>query len=280
MSHLSKSFFIIISTILINSLFISCNNDEGIRKLKLSVTEETVYTDTLTYSFDIISGNGNYHVESKQKGENTENLVTINDKHVTIELISSSAYVTVTDEENYSKSFVIKSSHPYIQDGGYKVWVHYGIISEIDCVYGSGGYNIVNSSNNGCVQLILDKSNKIKIKPIKPGNEWFVLKDYRGFTFDMRIGVIQGCDIISEYTEYTATKGNTITLPVKYGAGKWTFIKKEESEESYPFTLIIPAGERNEVDVVQIKVWDKDTPMYYTIQDSQGTQANITFFPQ
>lgn len=262
--------------------FVSCSEEDEPKmpvELTLSIDEKSVTTDQLTYEFDVISGNGDYQVEVANSTGYSQGKATVNDNHITVELVDRDTYLTITDKEGKQKNLTILTTHPSLECNWYQVLAMYGCTYNMDCEYGTGEYSITKYGSTHAVSLTLDEKHKIGIKTLRPNaSEKWILNDSRGSVLYLDVTVSNGRDITSsEPVEFKAKKTDLIHFPLKFGEGHWSFVSQAEKN---PFILIMKKTEGMDADVLQVKVWEKDEPMPFVLEDTAGNRANITIIPQ
>lgn len=245
------------------------------QKLKLSVTDETVYTDGMTYSFDIVSGNGNYRVAvTPLNPYATIPQATLSGEHVKVNLLNERTTVTVTDKDQQIVSFSIISSDKALVVPFCDYSMPYGAISKAKVfTYGGGKYKIL-QQNGDAAQVSIDEEDLFSIRSVKPGKTSLLIGDKYGITAEMLVRVQDGWDLTSGELSVTAKGGQLITFPLKYGEGGWKILSPVSDD---PFTFVMPKGELYEQDLLQVRLPEESKePVVYTLEDKSGKRAVIT----
>lgn len=259
--------------------FSSCNNDSPQQPYKLAFSVgDTIRTDKTICEFDIVSGNGGYQTYVKCTNGYTQGSASITGNHVKVELIDPVTYLTITDKNGYSRNFYIESSDSSLISVYHSIYLLYGCPRESSFEQGVGGYSIIRHTGSHATELTLGTEYDYVLTPLAPGGtDWYILKDSRGSIFYVEAVTARGCDIQSEATSFEAGKGEMVYFPLKFGDDGWKIIRPEDRN---PFTLVISRKGRQEYDVLQVKMWDKDAPMEFVLEDRNGHRTDLTVYPE
>lgn len=250
-------------------------------ELKLSTPGETVSTDAIEYSFDIVSGAGDYHVEIADDGQPALGKATLTGTRVKVELITQYTQVTVTDKSNRKADLLIVSSHPSIQIMNYLVSVLYGNFHKLTMDWGAGKYSIYRQSGDAA-ELSIDNNDQITIKPRKPGRAYFTIMDRRGTTNGISVIVEKGWDLTGKELSVTVEAGHYYTFPLKYGEGGWKITHRSSPLLHNPQTCVMPKDpEYREQDMLHVWVPEEvNEPLSLQLTDKAGNTATITIVAQ
>lgn len=222
------------------------NNGDGVKDLKLSAANECVYTDSLTYSFDVLSYNGEYKV-SMDNGK-----ASVKDSHVIVDLLRPTTYLTVTDASGQSVKLTIVSNNSSLVQMTTSVGVAYGNYFRSKLNWGNGGYYITSISGDAA-SLVLDKDGSYTVIGKRPGNQLFEISDARGTTNYMEVNIYDGYDITSDTLKVTLSNPGTYTFPIKYGKNDWSIASCTQALKNAQ-TLIMDKNEMRENDLLQIHI--------------------------
>ena len=256
-------------------LLVACNSNEDLdtpQKLKLSVSEETVYIDELDYSFDIISGNGDYQLEvSGAKA-------TLEGNHVKLELFSDAAELMITDKEEQSVSLKVLSSNDALKPLWHEFRIPFGNITKSKLNFGTGKYSVLRSTGSAAT-LVIDSQDRAVITSVEPGRSSFLVADQRGITGSIVVNVDSGWVLTSNELTVTVEGNQYYYFPLQYGAGGWRLISptNDDGPSFKPWLVVMPKGEGYWQDMLQIYAAKEDTePVVYTLQDKEKNKATIT----
>lgn len=246
-------------------------------ELKLSTPDETVYTDAIEYSFDIISGAGAYQVKVVDNGEPALGKVTLSGEHVKVDLITEYTQVTVTDKSGRTTDLLIVSSHPSIRQITYDAAVSYGSFSKITMDWGTGKYSIFKSSGDAA-EMSFDSNNQLIIKSRRPGRASCLVMDSRGTSNYVMVTVEQGWDLTGEELSVTVESGQYYSFPLKYGEGGWKITHRSSPFLHDPQTCVMPKDpEYREQDVLHIWVpQEANGSLFIQLTDKANHTATIT----
>lgn len=250
-------------------------------ELKLSTSGETVSTDAIEYSFDIVSGAGDYQVKIADDGQPALGKVTLTGTHVKVDLITQYTQVTVTDKSNQKTDLLIVSSHPSIQLINYSVSVSYGNLHKLIMDWGAGKYSIYRQSGDAA-ELSIDDNDQFTIKSRKPGRAYFTIMDRRGTTNGISVTVGEGWDLTGKELSVTVEAGQYYTFPLKYGEGGWKITHRSSPLLHNHQTFVMPKDpEYREQDVLHVWVpQETNEPLSLQLTDKAGNTATITIMAQ
>lgn len=223
-------------------------NNGFTQELQLSV-ESFVVTNDIDYDFEILKGNEPYSVNVANK-EDAKTTITGN--KVTVNLLNSTANITVTDSKLQSKSIQIYSSAPSLSHHGYTLVsdpdsTHF--INNLD--FGSGGYTIKKIKGSSATAEI-EGTNNLKITSIKPGNSYFQIIDKRGSIAPLEVVVLLNYILTNKSAEIIAIPDEVISIPLQYGEGDWQLTEDTSSSNLIEEVTLMPKGSMNKYDVLQI----------------------------
>lgn len=250
-------------------------------ELKLSAQEETVHTDAIEYSFDIISGAGDYQVKIADNGLPSLGKVTLTGDHVKIDLITEYTQVTVTDKSNQTADLLIVSSNPTIRTINYMVAISYGNHQKLTMDWGAGKYSIFSQSGDAA-ELTIDDNDQFTIRSLKPGRAYFNIMDRRGTTNSIFATVEEGWDLTGKELSVTVEAGRYYTFPLKYGEGGWKITDRSSPLLHDQQTLVMPKDpEHREQDVLHVWVpQEANGPLSLQLTDKAENTATITIIAQ
>lgn len=258
--------------------FISCDKDDSLsdqpKELKLSVTDETVYTDGTEYFFDIVSGNGNYQVKVDGNGTYFPGKATLTDNHVKVDLVTEYTQLTITDGKDQTVNLLIVSTDASIKTMNYSFSISYGSQIKTDLInFGAGKYEILQQSG-GAAEVSIDSNDRFTIKSVSPGYASFLIADQRGTTNGLTVYVQRGWDLTSDQLTVQSNGHEYLTFPLKYGEGGWKIVSPILND---PQICVLPKNEQHEYELLQVYVW-KETkePVIFTLEDKAKNRATIT----
>ncbi|WP_072530835.1 hypothetical protein [Bacteroides ilei] len=260
--------------------FGSCSNDSPQLPSMLSFSVgDTIRTDKTSCEFDIVSGNGGYQAYVECTNGYTQGSADITGNHVKVELIDPVTYLTITDKNGYSQKFFIESSDSSLIPVYHSIYLNYGCPMESSFNQGVGGYSIIRQTGSHATELTLGAGYGYVLTPLAPdGRDWYILKDRRGSIFYVEAVTARGCDIRSEATSFQAGKNEMVYFPLKYGEGNWKIISRPDNNS--PFILVISKAGKQEYDVLQVQMWDKDEPMTFVLEDRNGLRTELNVYPK
>lgn len=257
------------------ALLTACSTDESISELKLSVPAETVYTDGMDYSFDVVSSNGKYQVLVDADNTPTPTAkTTIVGNHVKVDLLSEYTALTITDQGNQPVHLLIISSNDAIKTQNYSVRVSYGSIMKTNAVrFGTGKFTVQSKYGNSA-EVNIDNHDQFLIKSLRPGVSHFLIADQRGTTNGMTVTVGNGWDLSSKELTVSTVGNQYLTFPLKYGEGGWKIISPITND---PEICVMPKGELFEQDMLQVWVpKGNGKPIVFELKDKVNNTATIT----
>lgn len=267
--------------IMLTLFFAACEKnayDPEIHGLELSIGEK-VTTDAITFEFDVVDSYGKFTVEVLPGNEFTTPKLTVDGRHVTVELIDEVTYLEIKDEGGAEKTVRIQSSNETLRYVSNHIWQQYGVIQRYpDLGFGVGKMRVLKgNSPNAAAEMSISDDNVITVKSRFSGTAYFYVADSRGTVRPFRVSVNKGCDITKPVTEIEARAGEILQFAIKYGKGKWKL--KDKSAES-SFNLVIHAGQNGnttyEQDFLQLYVPKEATDsIRYTIENREGLEAEI-----
>lgn len=258
-------------------LFTGCSKgkSDDAQILRLSTEGQIVYTDAVEYSFDIVSGGGNYEVElAKNSPHDIGGKVSLTGNRVKVDLVSDATNVIVTDQYSQSIGLTIWSSHKSLQATTHSISVSYGTYIQRSIDWGNGNYSLLKQF--GDAANISFDGNSFIIQSVHPGNATFIVRDQRGTTNAMVVTVGNGWDLNEKELTVTALGGYYYTFPLKYGAGGWK-ITSCPAVLNNAWTVIMPKDQHREHDMLQIMAPEADfEPLLLKLTDKAGNTATIT----
>lgn len=267
--------------VMLTFFFAACEKEAynpEIHGLELSIGEN-VTTDGITYEFDVVDSYGKFTVEVIPRYNFASPKLTIDGRHVSVELIDEVTYLKIKDEGGGEKNVQIHSSNENLQYVSYLIAEQYGAIHRHpDIRVGIGKMRVLRgNSPDAAAEMSISHDNVITIKSRFPGTAFFYVADSRGTVRFFQVSVHDGCDITKPVTEIEAKADKILQFAIKYGKGGWKL--KEEAVES-PLNVIHHAGEdayfTYEQDFLQLYVPKEATgSVRYTIEDREGLEAEI-----
>lgn len=259
--------------------FVSCDkSNDTFSELRLSVDAYEVYTDGIEYSFDIISGAGGYEAEIVLVNEYDEYAtVTVSDNKVNVQLVGAGTQIKITDKSGQEKQLIIWSTNEALQITNHSIGVGYGLVYESKLNFGSGeGYSILKCFNDRVVDFELKENGEFVLKTRAPGQAGYVIRDSRGTTNYMKIGVYDGRDLDWNEVEVNIKVGSQFTFPIKWGEGDVRVLDCSPELKNY-WLLIKEKDEIQEYDVLQVCANEGSTgKLFMELIDSLGNIARIT----
>jgi|GEM_PF-6877003 len=231
----------------------SCSNND-IEELTLSTQKDYVITDSLTYGFNITSGNGDYKV----KVENDEKhpfvtKTTVLGNHVNVDLIYDATRLTITDAAGQTAKLTIISQNSSIRSITHNAAVKYGDFVKYNIGWGNGGYYIYKQEGDAA-KATIDNDGEIIIKSVHEGNMHLTIADRRGSTNEIYVSVYGGYDITGSDLTVKALAGDEVTFPIKYGDGQWTITSCPQAINN-PFTCVCPKIENcRDLEMLQVSI--------------------------
>jgi hypothetical protein len=274
-----KSGLILILFLCTVTMFLtSCSKDDAVNELKLSTTDAVVYTDSIAYAFDIVSGNGGYQVTVSNDG--VESKVAVKGNHVNVDLINPSTRVTVTDVAGQSTSFYIYSSNASLAVMETLVGVSYGHYLTSKLNWGNGGYYIrSNGEYKDVASVDIDDNGNFIVKGLHPGSVSLLISDSRGTTNHMTVEVGSGADITDKALTYAVDKKDGLgnyTFPIKYGVGGWKVISCSSALKN-PWLVVLPKDGHMADDLLQVSIpKDANGTLNVQLKDDAGNLATLT----
>lgn len=288
--NIEKWLFFIVGVLLLAA----CNSNEPEDKeLKLSVADgiknivgcdanhDAVYafnyvtrTEDLEYLFDVVSGEGNYKVSVTYGA--AKSVVTGN--HIKVDLLSDEVDLVIKDAKGQSAYLTIISSNKALYPVTYEIGLTYGSIMKTNVSFGTGKYSVLSKSGNSA-DISIDSNDLFTIKSLCPGTTYFTIIDQRGITDCIDVEVGNGWDLTSNELTVTATGGQYLTFPLKYGEGGWNIVSSTDTNfNKEPTTVIVNKDKLHEYDMLQYWVL-KDVhpnPVVFNLKDKVGNTATIT----
>ncbi len=242
--------------------------------LKLSVDGQ-VYTEDVDFEFEIIEGNGGYMV-SVSGDEDKDAKVTINGSKVTVNLLSSMAFIIITDQKQQSTHIEINSSAESLAPHSYGVSMDVGRTYTLkNITFGAGGYTLRKIKGTSAEATMIE-NDCIKITGLKPGNSYYKIIDKRGTTAPLNISVDRSYDLINNNIEITAISDQTVFVILKWGEGDWMLVE-EPSSAILKIFLMKKADIDKKYDVLQIDTSrDVKGTVMIRLKDKAGNYAWIT----
>lgn len=258
-------------------LFAGCNKDESeeIQTLRLSTDDQTVYTDGIAYSFDIVSGGGDYKVEvTKNSPHDLGGKATLTGNRVEVDLVSDGTHVIITDKHGQEANLLIWSRHESLQATNHTIGVSYGSYLESTINWGAGNYSVLKQFGDAAT-LTFD-GNHLIAQSVHPGRATFLVRDERGTTNSVAVTVGDGWDLNGEELTVTALAGYYYTFPLKYGDGGWK-ITSRPAALSDVWTVIMPKDQYRAHDMLQIFAPEEHPePLVLQLKDRANHTATIT----
>lgn len=246
---------------------------------EISVTE-VVTTDQLTFSFDVIKCKGKFTVETEDTQSPTAPKITIEDHHVTVELIADYTFLKVTDESGLSQHIKIQSTHPDLTTTIYNLSQSYGVRQRYpDLKFGTGKIKILrDNQENGVAKVSIDPDGVLVIESIKPGRHSFQLSDSRGVVRYVTVSVNKGWDVTGSTLEVECQQGKLLNFLIKYGNGGWKLVS---AAVETPFNVLAPKGTNDDrtypYDWLQLGIpQDAKGQLIYKLENSDGLHVTIT----
>lgn len=259
-------------------LFTACNKNkvEPNYELKLSTTEQTVYTDAIEYSFDIVSGNGDYQVQVEADNRPTVGKATVIGNHVKVDLICDLTRVTITDKSNQTASLIINSSNKSIEIQNHTISLPYGNIHRTTVDWGAGEYSILKQSGDAAT-LTIEGKNKFIVKSTHPGKAYFTIIDQRGTTNGIMVYVADGWDVTSSALKVDVLGDQIYTFPLKYGVGGWKITSQSWELPGDWQTCVLPSDLlQTDHDLLQVRIPDGRRNEILSIQLKDKANNNTT----
>lgn len=267
--------------LLVMPILMSCDKgklNDSIPELRFSVNEREVYTDGIEYSFDILSGGGGYKAEICLTNEYDEYAsATISGNKVNVKLVSSGVRIQVTDQYGQQKDLVIWTSNSSLQIVNYHIAVGYGFQHKGKFNFGSGtGYSILKTINPGSAELIIKENGEYIANTLAVGNTAFIVRDSRGTTNSVKVGIWDGWDLESENMTVNVKAGYQCTFIIKWGEGNVT-VSDSSPELKNPFLLIKDKNEFQDNQVLQVCVNQGSVGEFFVeLTDTAKNKAIIT----
>lgn len=244
--------------LLMMPILMSCNKDklnDSIPELRFSVNEREVYTDGIEYSFDILSGGGGYKAEICLDNEYDEYAsATISGNKVNVKLVSNGVRIQVTDQYGQQKDLVIWTSNSSLQIVNHQIAVGYGFQHKGKFNFGSGtGYSMLKTINPGYAELIMKENGEYIANTLAVGNTAFIVRDSRGTTNSVKVGVWDGWDLESKNMTVNVKTGYQYTFIIKWGEGNVT-VSDSSPELKNLWLLIKDKNEFQDNQVLQVCV--------------------------
>lgn len=271
-----KTFKLLYIPVLLLSLLTlnACSKDDSSEsaELRLSVSDKTVYTDGIEYSFDITSGGGDYKVEVCN---DKYAKATLTGNHVQVDLTSEDTQVKVTDKYNQEVSLIICSNNESLKTVNNTVRLSYGSSMKLSLGWGAGDYSVLSQSNDTVAKVTFDDNDKMLIQLLNPGEVSFLIIDKRGSTNSVSLTIDKGWALNSNQLTVNAEGGYYYTFPLKYGAGGWKITSCPAALDN-AYTVVLPKDEYHEHDMLQIFVpKGSNEPLVLQLEDKTKNTATI-----
>lgn len=158
--------------------------EEVCKEIKLSVPtihENKIYTDDVTFEFEILDGNGDYTVSVPESESLTRAIATLDGNKVKVEIINNpGCEIVIRDKKEKEARVYLQSRHPslIIYSGTYGLMV--GSVTKLGNIdFGVGGpYEI--TKVKGDASEIFEENKILKVKALKLGKTDYIFKDRRG----------------------------------------------------------------------------------------------------
>lgn len=249
---------------------------EAIKKeLSLSVKPGQIYTNNIDFEFEILDGNGGYTVSVSN---DKDARATIEGNKVKVNLLRSTASVTVTDKDDQSASVVINSSAKSLIPSGYGIFIDNGTSYTMkDISFGEGGYTIEKIKGTSA-EVVVVENDELKVIALKPGNSYYNIVDKRGTKAKFEVYVTTTYDLSSKNLEIAAINDQIISVIIKQGVGDWKIV----GEQSYPIfkklTMISKGDKDKKYDILNIATSENEAKgsIKIPLQDKAGNTAYVT----
>lgn len=217
--------------------------EENTYNLSQDLQTYTVYTDVLTYSFDIVSGAGGYAVTVEDyvyiPGKEISlpaGRATLDGKTVTVELLTDAVDVVISDKAGTEAHVWICSSNSALKHFGWNASIPYGGPSRNDIGFGAGApYKIVYYSDASAEDVAIEGS-LLKTGDLRPGRHWYLISDCRGTVRKFEVNVRGGFDIEGENLTVSSKADMRLTFPFKWGRG-WKVVEGETGPETFVYNI-------------------------------------------
>lgn len=258
-------------------LIASCSSNNNIEELTLSTQNNCVMTDSIAYSFNITSGNGDYKVKVENDGQHPFTAkATVTGNHINVDLISDVTRLTITDAAGQTRELTILSQNRSIRNITHNAAVKYGDFVKYNVGWGNGDYYIYKQDGDAA-KATIDNQGEIIIKSVHEGNAHLIIADRRGTTNDVYVKVDGGYDITSSELTVNAVAGDEVTFPIKYGDGQWMITSCPQAINS-PCTCVYPKIENcRDLEMLQVSIPQNTKGTYQMeLQDKSSHTVHLT----
>lgn len=271
---------ILVYTLLAISTLASCDkSDDTISELNFSVDGYEVYTDDIEYSFDILSGGGNYSAEICSINEYDKYATaTVLGKRVHVKLVSEATKIQVTDKYGQHKDLIIRSSNKSLQMISHDIAIGYGFQLKSKFEWGSGGgYSILETIYPGFTELILKENGEYVANSLLSGRTTaFIVRDSRGTINYVKVSSLTGWDLNTNELEVTIEAAYQYTFIIKWGEGKVKISDCSEELKNH-WQLIAEKNEYRKYEVLQICANKGSSgQLFVELTDAANNKAKIT----
>lgn len=272
--------------LLTSCLFVACNSsdddklpeiEEATKNLKISVEEHSVTTDDIDFEFEILEGNGEYIITGSKEGDIK---YTIDGNNVTVNLLTNSTTITVTDKKEQRTSFWVYSTSRSLVPTGHTIFMHVDSTSIMDHIsFGVGGYTLEKIKGSSAEATVLENDH-IKIIGLKGGNSYYTITDKRGTTASLDVIISPIYELTGNNLAITATNDFVINVDLSWGEGDWEIEGNPTTSPFFDIVSVHKAADNkyNEYDSLQINISKNDIKGTANIRlkDKAGNKATIT----
>jgi len=260
-------------------LFIACDKahdneqPEVVKPLKLS-TENYIWIDSLSYTFEITEGNGNYAASIAENSGDAN--ITIKDNKVTVDLLSNSVSINISDKKGQSAHLTIYSQAKALEPCNYIISMDTAstyTLKNMD--FGLGGYRVEKVKGTSAKVAVLSNDN-LQISTFKSGNTYYDLYDKRGRKTSVKVIVIASYSLTSNLLEISATRDEVVHIALKWGEGGWKLLNDNPSSFFERISLM-PLAYDKKYDILQLDIVDGNIGgvSIFDLKDKAGNIARI-----
>lgn len=252
--------------------------DPEIHGLELSTGDE-VTTDGTSFAFDVVDSYGAFTIDVPTVNGFTTPKVTVNGRHVTVDLIDETTYITVRDEGGTERKITVTSTNDDLKNAYTSIYQIYSATQVYTNLgFGTGRLRIVKGGNGDEAALMtIADDNSITVVSRHTGTSAYYVADSRGTVRLFYLTVNKGWDLTQAVTNVKAKAGTTVQFAIIYGAGQW---KITDYPHQSPFNLVIEKGTSDGItyhhELLQLFIpTDATGTVTCRLKDKDGNTAEI-----
>lgn len=260
----------------------ACSKDDLQLRLSISAEETQVTTEGTEYTFEILSGAGDYVI----KVSNAENYkiepVSISGNQVTVQLIKDYTGVTVTDKAGQEQVFTIHSSDESLQAHNCSISIPYGGYMRQGFTWGSRtGYDLSKNTDEseGLAMWSYLNESEFIVTGLRPGSVFYTATDNRGTRNAVNVYVRKGCNM--QYDSLDITLGDDISTQIQFsvmlmwGEGDIKITDRSEAFDNC-FTMISSADKYQKYPLLLLQANEgAEGDCFIELVDEKGNKARV-----